>query len=273
MKAKFLIFTTVLCAMHGMAGAVTIKKAAPVSTQKKEVVDTGASLLPGVLNLVGAVQQITQQNKALKAECVPSSSEVQFVNKMIQEWAKTGARTAESVFSSLGVDACEDNNDYQSTVKGAMGDLDDDSICYDAYNKTEDTGTIWYKMPKAAIATYCDDGVNVTGCAEKHKKTTSNIYEIFALVGFIDSDYSAEEITQKTKLQEKMDKCAPAKLKARQTESMTTLVNQTLGSVGAKTDTTNLMESVTSLVGSMGGGANGVLQSVTGIAQGLLLKE
>ena len=44
MKAKFLMFTAVLCAIHGMAGAVTIKKAAPVSTQKKEVLDNGSSL-------------------------------------------------------------------------------------------------------------------------------------------------------------------------------------------------------------------------------------
>ena len=273
MKAKFLMFTAVLCAIHGIAGAVTIKKAAPVSTQKKEVLDNGSSLLPGVLNLVGAVQQLNQQKKALQAECIPSSSDIQFVNKMVQEWAKTGAKTADDVFSSLGVDPCEDTDSYEDTVQASMGELDDDDICYDAYNRDEDDGAIWYGMPKAATATYCDDGINVKGCAEKYKKTTSNIYEVFAVVGFSDSDYSAEELTKFTKLKEKMDKCAPAKVKARQRESMANLVNQTLGSVGTKTDTANLMQSVTSLVGSMGSGTNGVVQSLVGVAQDMLIKE
>lgn len=277
MKTKFLIFASVLCAIHGMAGAVTIKKAAPVSTQKKEFMDSGSSLLPGVINLVSSVQQITQQNKALKAECVPSSSDISFVNKMIKEWAKTGAQDATSVWNALGGEGkkCEGSVSYASTIQQSRGEFDNANICYDSFGGTEDNGTVWEDMPKASIGTYCGDGVNVavSGCAEKHRKTTSNIYEIFALVSFEEKDYTAEELTQATKLKEKMDKCAPAKLKARQTEAMAGLVNQTLGSVGSKVGTANLMESVSGLVGSMGGGANGVLQSVTGIAQGLLMKE
>jgi hypothetical protein len=276
MKTKFLIFASVLCAIHGMAGAVTIKKAAPVSTQKKEFMDSGSSLLPGVINLVSSVQQITQQNKALKAECVPSSSDISFVNKMIKEWAKTGAQDATSAWNALGGEGkkCEGGQaTYANTVQLAMGEFNNANICYDSFDGTEDKGTVWEDMPKAGIASYCDDGINVSGCAEKHRKTTSNIYEIFALVTFEEKDYTAEELTQRTKLNEKMEKCAPAKLKARQTEAVAGFVNQTLGSVGSKVGTANLMESVSGLVGGMGGGANGVLQSVSGIAQGLLMKE
>ena len=276
MKTKFLIFASVLCAIHGMAGAVTIKKAAPVSTQKKEFMDSGSSLLPGVINLVSSVQQITQQNKALKAECVPSSSDISFVNKMIKEWAKTGAQDATSAWNALGGEGkkCEGGQaTYANTVQLAMGEFNNANICYDSFDGTEDTGTVWAGMPKAGIASYCDDGIHVSGCAEKHRKTTSNIYEIFALVTCEEKDYTAEELTQRTKLNEKMEKCAPAKLKARQTEAVAGFVNQTLGSVGSKVGTANLMESVSGLVGSMGGGANGVLQSVSGIAQGLLMKE
>lgn len=273
MKAKFVMFTALLCAINGVAGAVTIKKAAPVTTQKKEVMNDGAALLPGVLNLISGVQQITQQNKALKAECVPSSSEISFVNKMIKEWAKTGARSATDVWNSLEVEQCGSGDSYQESVRYSSDPNDIVYLCYDSFNKTEDDGAIWKDMPKASIATYCTDGSS--SCQERFKRTASNVYEVFALIDFDVADYTKEEATQKAKLQEKMEKCAPAKLLAKQREVMSGTVNQLLGSVGGKTDTANVMDALTGVLGNIGGGggATGVIQSLSGVASSLLIKE
>ena len=72
-----------------------------------------------------------------------------------------------------------------------------------------------------------------------------------------------------------MEKCAPAKLLAKQREVMSGTVTQLLGSVGGKTDTANVMDALTGVLGNIGGGggATGVIQSLSGVASNLLMKE
>ena len=84
MKKFLLIFVGIFVAMQNAGAAVAIKKAAPVATKQTSAKDMGASLLPTVMNLVSGVQQLNQKQKALSAECVPTTQELNWVNTMIK---------------------------------------------------------------------------------------------------------------------------------------------------------------------------------------------
>ena len=71
-----------------------IKKAAPVATKQEDKLQSATSLLPTVIGLVGGVQALNKQQQQLSADCAPTSSEIQLVNDLVKEWAKTGTTTA-----------------------------------------------------------------------------------------------------------------------------------------------------------------------------------
>lgn len=274
MKKSILFFVGVFFVAHsaGLA-AVAIKKAAPVATQQAEKMDSAASLLGTVVSLVSTVQQLNQQQKALTAECVPSSQEINFVNKMVKEWAMTGALSADEAFTVLGgvqMRCSRPDGEYQESLNDAAA-LDDFSfVCYDYFGTAADEGMIWARYPKAVLASYCKDG-SLT-CKEKIQ--VSNVYDVFNLIDFDEVDYYGnEEIKMASVLMDKIEKCSNAKLSARKKALWGDFLVNTMSGVGQKTNTGNIMQAVSGMAASSGNGVGGMLQSLGGVATQMLLPQ
>ncbi len=271
MKKALLIFMSVLpcVTVHMGAGAVTVKKAASVAVQ--ETPDSGvsaASVLPTVLNLVSGIQQLNQQQKELTAECEPSSQEIAWVDNMVKEWAKTGSASAEDVKKSLKRSPCaKANGGYADSVRINAGTKTSD-ICYDSFAGTGNVGMVWENFPKVGKASYCSDG-SLT-CSDKSKKTASDIYDIFNLIDFTEADYSPSELSMASKLMAKIEKCSYARLSAKKREAWGNFVVGTLGTVGQKTNTSTIMQSVSAISNS--NGFSGGMSSLGAIAQQFLDK-
>ena len=271
MKKILLLFIGGFVALHGTAGAVTIKKAAPVATKQASTQDVGASLLPTALNLVSGIMQLSQGQKALTAECIPTTQEITFVNNIVKEWAKTGAATAEEIETGKmnGMKRCESGETYESSVR-VSADLDDDGlICYDSY--ADDEYAVWYHFPKASSSYYCTDG-SLTGCGEKSRQYVSNIYDVFNLVDFVEADYTLQEAKMAGNLIAKIEKCSHAKLSARKKAMWGEFLVGTVGGLGQKTNTANIMETVSSMSGTLGGGGLQSLGSLGTLATQFLAK-
>ena len=262
---KFLLFfigTLFMAPNMAMAGVV-IKKAAPVATKQTSVVDTGASLVPTVMNLISGVKQLTQQQKALTAECIPSGSEITFVNNTIKEWAKTGAKTADEVQTALGMKRCKTpTGGYQANVRIAEGTDEKDLLCYDWFGGSGDKDMIWYEFPMAVSTYYCTDG-SVTSCSDKHKQYVSNIYDIFNLIDFETSDYTQQEARMAGVLISKIENCSYSKLNAKKKALWGEFLTNTVGGLGQKTNTASIMQTVGGVANS---GGMGALQSLGSIA-------
>ena len=247
-------------------GAVAIKKAAPVTSQAASSSSTTASLAPTVLSLVSNVQQLTAKQKAMTTECVPSSTEISFVDNVVKEWAKTGAMTAEEVEKRLHMKRCGRGNSYAVSVREATGTGMDD-ICYDVFSGTGNEGTVWYEFPKVSIVTYCDDGTDVC----KNKKTKSDIYEIFNLVDFGEADSTKQEATMAARLITKIDECSDSKLSQKKRAMWGEFLTTSIGSVGQKTSTATIMNTVGSMTKS-GADLTGGLSSLGSVATQFLSK-
>ena len=251
-------------AFIGAVDAVTIKKAASVETKKADTSELTGSIAPTVMGLVASVQQINQQQKALSAECRPSGQEVDAVNKLVKEWAKTGAATADEVQQRLGMRRCASSSGgYQASVQIAAGEDDGSMICYDYFS---DSGAVWYEFPIVVSTYYCTDG-SISGCSDKHRKDVSNIYDVFNLIDFSDADYTADELKTVVKLREKAEKCSDAKIGAQKKAMWSELLVNTIGGAGQSTNTGAIMQTVG---GVANGGVSGVLSSFGSMAGQLM---
>ncbi len=255
-------YTYFLCAGVALlslpAMAVTIKKAAPVAkTETSSVAESAGSLVPTVIGLYNNVQQLTATQKALTAECEPSSQEISFVDSIVKEWAKTGAATADEVQTRLGVKRCSvADGGYSVAVKIAAG-TDGMDLCYDYF---DDKLMVWNGFPKVGKTSYCTDGAPT--CSDKSKETVSNIYDIFNLVDFSAADYTAAEATMAANLLTKIETCSYAKLSAKKKAAWGGFLVDTIGGLGQGTNTSSIMDSVGSL--TAGGGFD--VSSLGGIA-------
>lgn len=266
MKKVPLCFIGAFCmACSGAMGAVNVRTAPAVSTKQASVQDTAASIAPTIMNIVSGVQQLSKKQQELTSECVPTTQEVNWVNNMIKEWAKTGAKTADEAFSGMPP-RCSSEGEYRRRVQLGYGTDAEDDLCYDAF---DDSGMVWDDFPKAAVADYCTDG-SYSGCSAKNKKTVSNIYEIFALIDFEDKDYTDDEMTTLVKLREKFEKCGGGKLAAQKKQMWGEFLVDSIGGLGQKTNTATIMDAVSGMAKS-GGGAAG-LGSLGNIASQLLTK-
>ncbi len=264
MKKILGVFVVLLFSAQNAAFSVVIKKSASVATKQVEKKDAMNSLLPTVMTLVQGAQALGQQQKALTAECVPTGSEINWVNDMVKEWAKTGAMTADEVQTMLNQSPCIDGNTYKSSVQIAGDTNDASDICYDTFKKKSDEGTVWYGFPKAAKEYYCSDGE--LSCSERYRKEVSNIYEIFSLIDFTQADYTASEWATASKIMEKFENCSTVKLNARKKEAMGNFLANTVGGLGQKTNTGSVMEMVQSVTSGMGGGGGFNLGGLTNVA-------
>ena len=266
-KSIVAIIAMVFVTTHVAMGAITVKKAAPVTTQAASTTSTTASLVPNVLSLVSNVQQLNAKQKAMSDECIPSSAEVTFVNNIVKEWAKTGAATAEDAQKSLGNrKRCSNIRKYENDIRVSASTGEND-ICYAVFSGQGNAGFVWENFPMVSKTEYCDNGE--TTC--KNKKTASDIYEIFNLVDFSYEDYTKSEATMAAKLIAKVDNCSDSKLSDKKREMWGEFLTTTIGGVGQKTNTSTIMSTVGDITKS-GTNVTGGLSSLGSIATQYLNK-
>lgn len=264
MNKFLLIFIgAVFMAQNAAMGAISIKKAAPVATKQSSITDNTGSLVGTVLGLVNSVKQLTQQQKALTAECIPSNAEINFVNNTVKEWAKTGAKTADEVQTALGMKRCTTpTGGYQANVRIAEGADEKDMLCYDWFGGSGNEGMVWEKFPMAVSTYYCTDG-SLTTCSDKYKQYVSNIYDVFNLIDFDTTDYTQQEAKMAGVLISKIENCSYAKLNAKKKALWGEFLVDTVGNLGQKTNTATIMQTVGSVANS---GGMGALQSLGSVA-------
>lgn len=264
MRMFFMFFIACFMAMQNVAmGAISVKKAAPVATKQNSVSDNSASMFATVAGLVGGIQQMTQTRKKLTAECIPSTSEISFVNKMMKEWAKTGLMTADEAETMLGISRCsEPTGGYQASISISEGGDEQVLICYDWFGGTANKDMIWEEYPMATLASYCADG-SLGGCSSKNKRYVSNIYDVFNLIDFDETDYTKQEAAMAGKLISKIENCSDAKLDAKKKALWGDFLQGTIAGMGQKTNTGTIMQMVGGVANS---GGTGLLQSLGGIA-------
>ncbi len=269
MKKLLVFFAVSICVLTGSpVGAITINKAAPVAAQETSAASSVTSLVPTVLGLISNVQALSAKQKELTAECIPSSQEINFVNNMVKEWAKTGAMSADEVEIRLGRKRCDTaNGGYKNSIEAFAGTDMDELICYDYFAGSGNVGMVWENYPKVGTATYCSDGSPASMCSEKNKVNVSDIYDIFNLIDFTEEDYtSASELKMAANLMAKIEKCSYSKLSAKKREMWGEFLTNTINSLGEPTNTGNIMQSVSSF---SSGGLSGGLGSLGSIATSL----
>ncbi len=252
MKKLFFIFVAVVCATSSW-GAVSVKssgvkKAAPVATKQVDKMETATSLLPTVIGLVSNVKALSVQQQQLTADCAPTASEIETVNNLVKEWAKTGSVTVNSAVSGLG-ETCGPDKDKNNSgyFSGKMEDADKKDSCYENFSSEADKDTIWHYFPKASKAEICDS------LSKKNCKNISNIYDVFAKIPFTEEDYTEAEAKKISKFIEKMNRCAEGKLSAARRELYGNFLTQTLGNVGQSSGaagTATVLEAVSGMGGS-----------------------
>lgn len=252
MKKIFFIFVAIACVTSAF-GAVNVKttgvkKAAPVATKQTDKLESATSLLPTVIGLVANVKSLNAQQQQLTADCAPTASEIETVNNLVKEWAKTGSVTVDGAVSGLGETCGPSKGDNASGYyENWMEVAEKKETCYESFSSKGDEDTIWQYFPKASKGEICDQ-VNGKNC-----KNVSNIYDVFAKIPFTEEDYTEAEAKKISKLIEKMDKCAPGKLNAARRELYGNFLTQALGNVGQSTGaagTASVLEAVSGLGGS-----------------------
>lgn len=252
MKKLFFIFVALIYATASW-GAINVKtsgvkKAAPVATKQVDKLDSATSLLPTVINLVANVKALNVQQQQLTADCAPTTSEIEMVNNLVKEWAKTGTITATVAESGLGGYCSEDRwKNSSGYYHNYMEYADKKKSCFENFSSDEDKDTVWYLFPKASKTEICDS-INKQNC-----ENISNIYDVFAKIPFTEEDFTEGEAKKISKFIEKMNRCAPGKLNAARSELVGGFLTQTLGSVGQSSGvagTAAVLDAVSGMGGS-----------------------
>ena len=249
----------------GAANVLVPKKADSVAKREASMSTTagGASLLPTAVGLVSSVIQLNQQQKALVAECEPTTRELNFVNDMIKEWANAGGQNP--FVSSRGIRACDAGENYADMVRyaGTSVGIDNSTICWDTFKDSEARNAVWAGYPKATVASYCSEGgSNVSMCSKGKVKKVTNMWTLFDMIDFDNKDYTQGEATQAVALLEKASKCSGTKLAAKRLETFGGFITNTISSIGQPTNTDSIMGAVSNIVGQSGVGNIGGIANV-----------
>ncbi len=270
---KLFIFCAVTCAFcgafdaRGAANVLVPKKADSVAKRDASTSTTnvGASLLPTAATLVGNVIALNQQQKALTAECEPTSREITFVNNLVKEWAIAGA-TNPLTGGTRGMRECDKDSDesYENTVTraGTGVTVDPSGVCYDTFSDADARGAVWARFPKAAVVEYCSDGGALSMCGKNKRKKMTNMWTIFDMIDFDNKDYTRTEASQAVALLQKATNCSGTKLAAKRLETFGGFITSTISNMGQPTNTGNVMGAVQSIVGQSGISGIGGLATV-----------
>lgn len=269
MRKIFKPLIALLCVapMFAADAAMQIKKAAPVAVKESASgLEGGASLIGSVLGLVGNVVEMNSKQNALTADCIPSTAEMNFVDATMKEWAKTGQMTAEQAKAALKREPCSSMNCYALEVQ-SNGNVAGLAPKYNVFVGPGNDGYVWEGFPKTGKGTYCKSGA--ISCSGSDLITMSDTYDLFNLIDFGPADYTPTEATMAAKLLNKVENCSSAKLSMKKKEMWGEFLTTTMGNLGQKTNTGDIMQTVGSIGNSGGAGA---LNSIGGIATQFLNK-
>jgi hypothetical protein len=244
-----------------------IKKAAPVSQQKQGGVEalTANSLLPTALNLVTNIIALNQQTKAMDAKCAPTSGDIEFVKKLMKEWAKAGGVVKD-------VNACEgaeSGNTYAAEAQ-RFHTSGGSKPCTNVFTGPGNTGQIWDGMPYPTKADVCSDGQYCSKA--KDAKVISNIYDLFGLIPFGPDDLLPNEGSQATKLMEKMEICSPEAITAKKREMWGEFLTGTVSNLGKKQTNEDMLGQITGILQSSGNSSMGAVTSLMPGIAGMMMK-
>jgi hypothetical protein len=255
----------IMCAVPAMA-AVAIKKAAPVATQGSAGTSGAASLVPSVIGLVSGVIEMNAKQNALSLDCIPSTTEMTFVDNTMKEWAKTGQMTAEQVRALLKREPCGRTDCYATDAEfmNAAGMVPR----YNEFRGAGNDGMVWEGFPKTGKGTFCKDGTGT--CAAKDQETVTDTYDLFNIIDFGPADYLPAEATMAARLLNRVEDCSSGKISAKKKALWGEFLINTAGSLGQSTNTGTIMESVGQIAGSRNAG--GAMGSIGAIASQFLAK-
>ena len=78
------------------------------------------------------------------------------------------------------------------------------------------------------------------------------------MIDFDDADYSKSELSMASKLREKAEKCSDTKIGAQKLAAQQEFIINTVGSIGQKTNTSSIMETVSGISSGGLGGLGGL---------------
>jgi len=253
MKRFFAIFFVLLAGAAVAAPQIQIKKDSGVAVQDNKMADGGgiANVLGTAVNLLSAVNTMKTQEKYLDDSCAPDSSDLQFVNSMVREYARIDAATASEMFAALPPQQ-KQNCSYAQTANAGQGV----AVCYDWFSGAENAGRVWADYPMASLERLCPP--EKPGCLQTETKTYSNIYEIYRAMNWTEDDLLPNEIAQHTRLMKKMETCSPELIKQQKMQMTGALIQNTINSIGKPQDMTSSMTQMNQLMQQSGTGGQGV---------------
>jgi hypothetical protein len=272
-KAALIIPIFALCCAGMPAqAAMTIKKAESVAPAAKSAEDTltGNSLVPTALSLITGVMALNQQMKDLTGDCIPTDAEVNFVSNIMKEYAKVGATDQKSITAGLKREPCDGESFKDRMQSAAM--TSGIQPCFATFNQDSDKGMIWQDYPRASKASICkkNGGFN---CLSKDEQIVSDVYDVFALVGFGPADYLPSEATLAAKMMEKIERCSNVKLAAKKRELWGNFMFSAAGGLG-KTGAglADTMSAVNQIMAAGGGASpmNALMGMAPTLAGGLM---
>ncbi|MDR1071582.1 MAG: hypothetical protein LBL21_03000 [Rickettsiales bacterium] len=242
-------------------GGYQIKKAAAVEVQEQGAMEaaTGQNLVGTALSLVSGVMALKKSEQELSESCAPKSGDVEHVNKMVREYAKIGAQTADKMLESLEAKDKQPGDGGKDCFRDTVG-VDGLNLCYPVYG---DKDVIWKGYPVAVSLKKCPP--KKPNCASKDEKYYSNAYEIYDQMNWSAADLLKDETSAHAQLEKKIEECSPAVLKRKKQELTGNLITSTLGGIGQKQGTGNTMGQVSGMMGAMGGGGGGAMGAIGGI--------
>ena len=267
MKKLLLILPVAFACVSAQGAQYQIKKAAPVAVQKQSGTEalTSASLLPTALSLVTNIMALNQQTKLMEQKCAPTSAELQFVQKLMKEWARAGGAL------STQPDSCDTSGRIYSDEAQAFGfGGSKTKPCVNTFQGPGNVGQIWEGFPSAAMAMVCSGG---TGCAKaKDSKVITNIYEIFGLITFGPDDLLPAESSTAVRLIEKMEVCSPEAITAKKREMWGGFLTTTVSGLGKKQTNENMLGQISGIMQTSGNNSMGAVTSMLPAMAGMMMK-
>jgi hypothetical protein len=223
---------------------------------------------------------INKQQKELSRECIPSSTEMAFVDNAMKEWAKTGQMTKEQAKDKLGREPCGGAFDdpFAATTRGTYFDCYSTDVLYgdtpgidpkyNIFAGPGNDGMVWAGFPKSGLGYYCKDGMGMT-CSARDRINVTDVNDIFNMIDFGPADSLPAEATRAANRLVKVESCSSSKLSMRKRAMWGEFLKGTVENLGQPVNTGSIMDVVTNITSS--GGA-GVLQSLPAIATQFLAK-
>ncbi|MDR1027078.1 MAG: hypothetical protein LBL46_01540 [Rickettsiales bacterium] len=239
-------------------GGIAIKKADAVVEQKQDAMGSlnASSLIGTAVNLFAGFQALKQSTTALDANCAPTQAELDFVNKMVKEYAKTGKESQAVMFASINKDVgYQEHCDFATNV-GVDG-------LPQCAGHLDDKDKIWNLYPKAEMKKKCPPAN--PQCVAKEEKYYSNIYDIYGEMAWSESDMLPDELSAHSKLMAKAEQCSPAAIKKKKAELTGNLITGTMGSIGKQQNSGDVMGAVSGLMQSSSASGGGIMGGVSGL--------